>query len=68
MHYQWRQLLHIADDSISETILIMINDFSVNAAWSKCPELAEIMDQAAVLTLTLSSLAVAAAKRRSCSA
>ena len=45
----------------------MINDFSVNAAWSKFPELAESMDQAAVLTLTLSSWC-AAAKRRSCSA
>ena len=68
MHYQYRQLLHIAEDSISETIPIMINDFGVNVAWSKRPELAESMDQAAVLTLTLSSLAVAAAKRRSCSA
>jgi hypothetical protein len=27
----------------------MINDFSVNAAWSTRPELAESMDQAAVL-------------------
>jgi hypothetical protein len=37
------------------------------AAWSKPLEPAENMDQAAVLTLTLSSLAVADAKRSSCS-
>jgi hypothetical protein len=51
----------------SETMPIRIWNFSVNAACSKHPELAESVDQAAVLALTLSSLAVAAAKRRSCS-
>jgi hypothetical protein len=57
-----------AGDSISETTPIMSYNFSMNAASSKRPEPDESMAQAAVLTLTRSSLAVAAAKRRSCSA